>query len=304
MDNLDKNCFAYPSMRKYPVHTKEAALNSWTAFCDEKQDMPQIIVTEITEVFQKAASFHEITLDPITKEAAAESETFYLGTDEGGISMCKIASTADVETAASYILEKRASMPREQLAEAAKYTLWCAANMDVPVESDAMKKIARIAGIGVGDRDEIQKEFEKRATMNLFEGQSKEAFWDYVNEMKSMSDEDFYKEANLNKICNALEGIDIMYANTHRYGVDLKHPEEVCFGQNMDDLIKEASDLAYIESIDTTISKKALLERKNAVTSFFNEYFGTSEALDGDELVSKVASLDEDTANALLEAIE
>jgi hypothetical protein len=95
-----------------------------------------------------------------------------------------------------------------------------------------------------------------------------------------------------------------MYSNTHRYGHDLKHPEDVCFGQGVDDLLKEASDLAYIESIDTTISKKALLERKNAVNSFFSEYFGASEALDGDDLVAKVASLDENIANALLEAIE
>lgn len=304
MDNLDKNCFAYPSMRKYPVHTKEAALNSWSDFCEEKQSIPKVLATEITEVFQKAASYHEITLDPIVKEASVEPEVVHFGTEDGGISMSKIASANDVEAAATFILHKRASMPREQLAEAAKYTLWCASNMDVPVESDAMKKVARIAGVGVGDRDEIQSEFEKRATMNLFEGQSKEAFWNYVNEMKSMTDEEFYKEANLNKICNALEGIDIMYSNTHRYGHDLKHPEDVCFGQGVDDLLKEASDLAYIESIDTTISKKALLERKNAVNSFFGEYFGASEALDGDDLVAKVASLDENIATALLEAIE
>jgi hypothetical protein len=304
MDNLDKNCFAYPSMRKYPVHTKEAALNSWADFCGEKDTIPGVIVTEITDVFNKAAAFHEITLDPIVKEASVEPELVHFGTEDAGISMSKISSATDVEAAATFILHKRASMSREQLAEAAKYTLWCASNMDVPIESDAMKKIACIAGVGVGDRAEIQTEFEKRATMNLFEGQSKEAFWNYVNEMKAMSDEEFYKEANLNAVCNALEGIDTLYDNTHRYGHDLKRPEEVCFGQGMDDLLKEASDLAYIESIDTTISKSALFERRDAVNSFFQNYMGIEKPLEDDALLAKVASLDAAIANALLESID
>jgi hypothetical protein len=52
------------------------------------------------------------------------------------------------------------------------------------------------------------------------------------------------------------------------------------------------------------ISKKALLERKNGVNSFFNTYFGAENEEDDGKMCQKVASLDEKTAKALLEHLE
>ena len=85
-------------------------------------------------------------------------------------------------------------------------------------------KIAQIAGIGVGNREDIEHEFDKRATLNIFTGKNKEMFWNYSKALKELSDDDFYKEANLNTVCNVLEDIDIMYNNKQAYGKTLASP--------------------------------------------------------------------------------
>ena len=80
-------------------------------------------------------------------------------------------------------------------------------------------------------------------------------------------------------------------------------PERVCFKANLVDLTKEASDMMHIPSVDVVISKKALLERKNGVNSFFETYFGAEKEENDEKMCQKVASLDEKTATALLESL-
>jgi hypothetical protein len=105
-----------------------------------------------------------------------------------------------------------------------------------------------------------------------------------------------------------MDEIDRMYGLNEHYGKKmgdsvLKSPEQVCFGQNLDDLTKEAADMLHVPSIDTVLSKKAVLERKDAINGFFNTYFGAENAENDEKLLEKVASLDENTANALLQAL-
>ena len=305
MNDLDSSLYAYPAMRKYPVHTKEAALNSYKEFKGERAQYSEAKAAEIDAFFKRAAAYYETDLDPQVKTATAATTPMEFSTEDGGkIRISGLKTANDVKAAATFILEKRASMTRKQFKNAARGVLYAAANLDVPLESTAMSKIARIAGVGVGDRDKIQHEFEKRATLSIYTGKNKEEFWKYANEMRELSDEAFYKEANLNTMCDTLEEIDQLYGNQVKYGKELEAPEDVVFGETIDDLLKEASDLAYIESIDTTISKKALLERAEPANAFLQTHFGQKDALEGDALIEKVASLDAATATALLETIE
>lgn len=305
MNNLSDSCFAYPSMRKYPIHTKEAACNSYQAFSKEASCYPKPLADAIKANFEKAAAYHEIELESLNKQAAAPAtpELISFKGDDGVVTMSKISSAVDIPAAVSKILEYRGITKRANLKEAAKYVLWAASNADFDMETAEMKKIARIAGIGVGDRDKIQEEFEKRATLNIFDGASKDAFWKFAADLKALSDDDFYSETNLNKICSILEETDVLYGNNHKYGSTLAYPEDVVFSETVDDLLKEASDLLLIPSIDTTISKKALLERGNKANAFLKTYLGQETDLAGDDLLGKVASLDADTASALLERI-
>lgn len=303
MENLNENCFAYPSMRKYPIHTKEAALNSHDEFIKEASRYPRVVADQIEANFEKAASYHEITWSAQEKVANLERESFLFKGGSENVEMTKIASESDHRAAVDWILEKRASSHREDLQEPAKYALWYASEHGLDMNTPEMLKIARIAGIGVCDREKVQYEFDKRAFLIQPCKKDREAFWSYSKELQSMSDEDFYKEATLNKICNVLEYMDIAYDTKYRYGKDLQAPEDVVFEKNASILIAEANDLLLVGSIDTVLSKKALLERKNAVNSFFTDYFGAKESMEDAEMVKKVASLDADTAEALLERI-
>ena len=62
--------------------------------------------------------------------------------------------------------------------------------------------------------------------------------------------------------------------------------------------------MLHIPSIDTVLSKKALLERSEAVNSFFTTYLGAEKPETAENMCEKVASLDENLAEALLERLE
>ena len=130
------------------------------------------------------------------------------------------------------------------------------------------------------------------------------AFWKFASEMKSLTDEEFYRPENLETVCNVIDNMDFMRGIQHKHASEVGYPEDVVFKSTVDDLVEQASDLYRVPSIDATLSKKATLERKDAINGFFSRHFAGHEALDGEKLIEKVASLDRNTANALLEAVE
>jgi hypothetical protein len=309
MEPLSKECFADQYNCKYPIHTKEAAYNSFQDYCKEKDTINDALKAEIDANFQKAASFHEIELsEPVIKEASREMHTLAEEGAEEGVSMPIISSMEELKQCKDYLLEKRASMSCKSLREASKYLLWGAANSDSDLSDPDMRKIAMLAGVGVGDKEEILEQFDKRATLIELPVDQQTGFWEFSRKLHAISDEEFYKEATLTKICDTMDEIDRMYGLNTRYGQKMGDstliaPEQVCFGQNIDDLTKEAADMLHVASIDTVLSKKAVLERKNAINGFFDSYFGDDPVEIDADLLEKVATMDKNTANALLKEL-
>lgn len=300
---LNESCFAFPALRKFPIHTKEDAESSLGAYRMQKNAFTKAQQAVIEANFNKAASYYGFSLEK-TAAAPAERKQLWFKGAENGVQMGEIKTFDELEKTAAFIIEKRASVKRAELAEAAKYVMWMDANCHRHLPKETMTKVAHIAGIGVGDREEIQHEFEKRATLVHLDRKNHEAFWKFANDMKALTDEEFYKPENLETVCNVIDNIDFMRDLQHKHASELGYPEDVVFKSTMDDLIDEASDLYRVDSIDATLSKKATLERKDAINGFFSRYFAGHEPLEGEKLIEKVASLDKNTANALLEAIE
>ena len=309
MEPLSKECFADQYNCKYPIHTKEAAYNSFKDYCADKNAISETLRPEIEDNFKKAAAFHDIELqEPVIKEASREMHLFAENGATEGISMPVIQTVEEIEKCCNYLLEKRASMSCKSLREASKYLLWAVANSDFDMNGKYERKIAALAGAGMGDKDEILEQFDKRATLIELPVEQQTGFWDFSRKLHEIPDEDFYKSAMLTKICDTMDEIDRRYGLNEHYGKKmgdsvLKSPEQVCFGQNIDDLTKEAADMLHVPSIDVVLSKKAVLERKDAVNGFFSTYFGAENAENDEKLLEKVASLDENTANALLQAL-
>ena len=303
MENLNDAFFAYPTLRKYPVDTKEHTISSYGAYKMQKEAFNKETREKIEAGFTKAASFHGIELEEDAQKPKEREKLLFKGAS-AGVCMTEITNKAELESAVDFLLEKRASVPRSELAEAAKYTLWSASNAGVDMSNDKYRRVSRIAGIGVGDRNEIENEFMKRATFIPLGGKNKEEFWKFANELKGMSDTDFYTEDNLNRVCNAIDSMDFISNNQHKHAGEIGYPEDVVFKDTIDDLCKEASDLMLVESADATLSKKALLERKDSVNAFFTRVHGGYEALDGDALINKVANCEKSTFMALLDYLE
>jgi len=305
MENLNEACYAYPALKKYPIHTKEAAESSYGLYSRQRAAIPEIQRHVIEGNFEKAAKYHGIQLEKTASEAPAPREKLsFTGSGDQHIDMNEITTVDELHKAAQYIIEKRASTPRSVLAEPAKYVLWSLSNTNQDMDTDEFRKIAHIAGIGVGDREKIQYELEKRAAINLLSDKDSAALWKFAREVKELSDDEFYREDNLNTICNTIDSVDFYCNQQHKHASELGYPEDVVFADTMDDMIKDASDLYYVPSIDATLSKKATLERKNAVNGFFKAHFDIKEDLEDTAMFEKIASLDMHTANALLNFIE
>ena len=298
MEGLNKAMYADEDFMRYPINTEKATLESYADACREGRESLPMVAAK----FEKAAAYYGIALERPKIEKNGP-KTFKIASEDGEFELTCIDDVDNLAKTAVFLIDKRNSMPRKDLKKVASYVLGrCDAlgcDMDVP----EMRKIAHIAGVGVGDRAEIEAEFDKRASMNAL-GRANSDFWAYSRDLKSLSDAEFYKTANLETVCNVLEDIDRHYGNTWRYGKDLQAPEDVVFKSTANDLLKEASDYMLIPSVDATLSKSALMERASDVNGFFAKYFDMQEPLAGQDLIDKVASLDRNTAETLLSILE
>ena len=302
MENLNEAFYACPALRIYPIDTKESAVSSFGAYCMRKNAHDKASQELIEANFRKAAAFYGIELAEPDQEPAAPVLYKEAGA-ENGVMMAEIRSMDDLDKAVDFILAKRASGPRVELAAAAKHVLWKAANNASDLDSERLKRLARIAGVGVGSKDAVLAEFDKRAKALPLCQDDKNAFLKYANELAELPDDVLMTEKNLNAACAVLDGADFVCNMQHKHASDLGYPEDVVFANTVGDVLKDAEDLYKVASIDAVLSKKATFERKEAINGFFQAHFADFEPLEGEKLVEKVASLDKITAEALLNAV-
>lgn len=305
---LDNSYYAYKSMRKYPVHTKKATLDSIQEYLRDKDSYSPIIQDDIETNLLKAAAFHDLKVSNTKKASSVPDNkiTFEGSSHNITIEGVNTDNESDLNKLASFIVSNRNNCDIEALRKLASYVIGCASNnKNIDLNEDTMSKVAKIAGIGVGDRDEIEEELKKRSNLMMLSPNDYSLYCNFTKEVESLSDDEFYKKASLDKIFNVMNELDTKYNNYYRYGKDIKSPEDIVYKNNIDDLIKEASDMLYIPEIDTIISKKALLERANQVENYFNTYYNDHiKVEDSDDFYSKIANLDNYTAVLLLDAIE
>lgn len=313
METLHASCFAYPAARKYPMHTKEAALTSYSAYLREKDTISAAQLPLIEENFNKAAAYHDLDFAAIREakrllmeKRAAENapETLNFNADGVEITINKIASEDQIDPAVKALLDKRSSLSRAALKEPALYVFGVAAAAGRDTNTPEMRKLAAIAGVGVGDKDEIEHELLKRGSLIVIPNDARADFYEMHRNLSKMASETFYKQENLEKICGFFEEMDKTYGLDRFYGKEIGRPEDVCFKSGIDDLMKEASDLFTIDSLEATLSKTALLERRDAAKAFFSTYFKDENDLSDEQLIEKVASLNADEARMFLDKVK
>lgn len=283
----------------YPVHTKQAAQESWTQFQEQKNTYAPVLRNRIMQKFAKAADTFGLSLERPVMHITKRAVQFSVGNKK--ITMGKPVNAKEVLQMAMNIehLADTGSSTAD-LRKMAKVGMAWASDLLGRIQPDladrifdtpVMRKVAYIAGLGSGDKEEICSEFLKRADIVAFSEREKQHIYKTYKHIKELPNQEFYKQASLDVLCDTLDKLDANYHLTHLYkSGKLKEPRTVCYKSLIQDLQKRASDFLFIPSTGTVLSKKALLERKNKVEAYFQRRFG-EPLKTTDDMFTKVASL-------------
>lgn len=306
MEELHSSCFANPAQRKYPVHTKEAALKSYKTYSREKSSYIPEKQALIEENFEKAASLHNITYPELTKEAAKETPTVSFRAGEFCITMSKTASLDSLYEQARHLNSIRCVCSGESLRKAASYIFLEAVKKNADLDKPEMRKISALAGFGIGDREHIIDAFAKRASSFSRDSAEYKHVMEIIRTVEDMDDDAFYKKACLDKIFESLDRIDSVLCpeNMTKYGRELETPESVCYEKQLTDVYKEVEDCLLVHSTGTVLSKQALLERSLQVDGFFFDHYGQVPYGSNEEMFTKIANLPQEVSEALIEELK
>lgn len=298
MAELDKECFADQSRKKYPIFSKQAALESFKEFKDDIDKYEQQDITRITNNFIKAANAFDICYNVSQQEASPQVDTY--DTSAGTLTISKIASQQNLEDFITSLDTVRQQIPLSDLRKIASDVLF---KIEDTIDSPMQRKLQIYAGFGVCDPEGIVSQFKKRAFLINVPRSVQKQFYDVYNSLEASKNADaevMYKCATV--LCDTLDDMDRMYKLSQYYGSKLKRPQEVCFGETLDDLTEEASDYLHVASTDTILSKKALLESKPAVVEFLKDKY-QYQTEDDDKMFSKIASLSNTGVKGLIQAV-
>lgn len=311
MENLDKQCYAYPQQCKYPVHTKQAALDSYAKYIEQGQQLPAAIRVDIQQKFQKAASVHGITLEkPAPYTVHKKIASIQCGNTTVKLSIPQ--NTKDVLQLALNIqdMADNKGYKSKQLRNLAKTAVQWASQLqsdqnttEALFQLPVMQKLAKIAGMGLGNGENICQQFLKRAEFIEFDNNSRKFFASVYNDVKNMPKQQFLKSATLNTLCDTLQSMDQRFDLKKYYGKQLKQPRQVCFQQTVAQLCKKASDSVVVGSTGTILSKKALQQRYQKAKSYFQHHFQQTIS-NFQELLQKTAKLGANYVNSFLEYLD
>lgn len=300
MENLSNECFAYPEKRLYPIHTKQAALESWKEFSADLDNYSMDRIHLIANNFIKTAKLHNITYE-MPEEQPVHAEVEVLTDDDGtSVQLSKIASVEDVQTAVDTLQNSRGQLKAPFIRKVAQYLYKQADEQDL--QGECMIKLARFAGLGLAEPEEMIVEFRKRGALIDMPQQVASEFYKIYRDFENLDNKDGMMKL-ATQMCDVFSQIDGLFKLERYYGNQLQAPEDICFKVGIQDLIDEASDYLTVPSTGTVLSKKALLENKKQISSYLNEKYG-EELKSDEEMLSKVASLSESGIKALLEVLD
>lgn len=292
MENLNSKCFAYPAKKKYPVHTKQAALNSYQQFKSDIDRYDQDQISYIANNFIKAASLHHIKYPTQTLTKTA---TYNVTLDDGTLVQMSVTSQNNLDKIASSL--QNSQLDYRDIKKIATQIIRNTDQMDYA--DTALQKLRKLAGFGVGQPSQIVNEFCKRGQ---YIGQKqKSMFYSVYRDINALDQDTLLKKAS--QICQLMYGIDKLYKLAAYYDTALKRPQQVCFKQGFKQLQDQAQDYMCVKSTSTILSKKALLQRKDKVKQFFNQFY-QQQAKDDTQLLNKVANLSQIGLKALIQELK
>ena len=298
MQILDNSCYAYPQKHMYPIHTKQAALQSYEQFKHDIQRYSKDRVDVIADKLIKAAKFHGIQFAQLQP---ASRQTVKVDLQDGkSVSITKVASEQDLNQLMQMLQQNSQKLTNGDIQKIAQAVFPYCDQLDL--DSDNMNKLASLAGYGVCDAAQMAQQLLKRANkVDLPQKQQRQVFALYREVQKNAQSDELFKTSA--KVFSTLSKIDSMYKLASFYGKQLKSPADTCYGQTMDSLIDQAQDYLHVSSTGTILSKKAMLQKKEAIKGFLDEYYSES-CKDDQEMFTKVAGLSRHGISTLIQKLD
>lgn len=297
MQMLDKSCYAYPQKRMYPIHTKQAALQSYEDFKHDIQSYSQDRVQLISQNLVKAAKLHDIVFN---QQFEIPRESVKIDLQDGKtVSITKVASQQDVSKLLQHLQNNADKLSYGDIQKIAQAMFPYCDQLDL--QSKDMQKLASLAGYGAGDAADMADQLLKRANLTDMPENKQRAVFKLYRQVENADDDQLFKMAGY--VCQVMKAIDDTYQLKHHYGNKLKDPYTACYGQTMDNLIKQAEDYLSVPSTGTILSKQAMLESKGQIKKFLKDYYDI-QCKDDQEMFTKVASLSQLGLKTMLKQVE
>lgn len=308
MEKLAKECYAYPELDMYPIHTKQAATESIKLFQTQQHNFMPAVRSKIAARLETAADFHQIGLE---KQAYAQPQLIDMPVGAASVAFSVPKSLEQAKQLAMHItklaglgntlsdLRDAARVGITVISDTADANNW---HDDLFLGSE-VRALMKMAGLGVGDKETVADEFRKRAFLIACSPRERKQLMDVARSIENMDDSDFMKKASLDTFCDTLDAIDTQFGLKHQYGHSIQDPKQACYAQDVFDLHKQAADRLYIPSTDTILSKQALMEQKQAAQAYFS-HFHNQNIENQAQLMEKVASLDEKEVNHFIGYVE
>jgi hypothetical protein len=275
---LGSNLFADSNNRSFPTHTKPDTWLSSAYFEKFAKDQysDEILREKVAAKLRDMCSFWGIDYPAphVQKEASVEVgiEYRYDGVPQKTV-MVKTAS--QMNEVARFVTDNPGKLPWEMRREAARQILDKRASFSNAVEEGLLEALHKTAGYGVGEVHDVVHEIRKRQTY-LGKMQGKEGAMQLqplIELAREASQNGIVEPDALDKIAATVDAVDKMLDLSHKYGHDLRTPEEAFFTFSVEDadlLSKEAVQLPSGQIVSDTFLNDY------SVRSFMGEFLGAT----------------------------
>ncbi len=233
---LSADSFAWPSERRFPIHTPEH-----TAISVGYSKLAQALPAGVTAQLEKAASIHgvsdEVFVPVEVEKVAADSETYLLPEKK----RFKVAAAEDVPKVEEAFRTKYAQLSIEDRAEAGMHLVKVAGQHGVDLHPSTLK----LAGFTMTSTRVFKDWMGARKEAALRSGSPLAAAFDKLAEAYTGVEPLMHNRVEQLKLAKLVSGLDKQAGITHHYGKKLPTPIGTVFNTDLQrkDFVKVSSAL-------------------------------------------------------------
>lgn len=295
--NLDKTAsdqFADPAERTYPLNDKS---NTWLSrmyfelFDKEAMDSGKAHI--VGRRINEAAEFWGIPEMEKRAEKPFHVHEIPLTVGEEVIHTVKVASSSDMEKAASELLDGKGSLSYSVRKQYARGLLKAPEDFKTSLDGDTLEKLEKTAGFGMTTRPRAGQAILDRVCLLG-------SYPEYSEKLTELGKSlpDTMSINVLDKIASSLDLVDRCCEFTRYYGKGLNPPEMDLFEVTEKQAMEMKAEVVPLTN-GNIVHRTAIEKDAFVIDAFFKQYFGKIPYDGMEEKIAMIESLPSDDADAL-----